>query len=201
VISSVKQDDRVVLGNLRAKSDATPAKNTTLPVKLDRRSQRHGFDVVPLGLYIAACTGSIQKCLILQRTFAGSVTNGAVEWMVSQQELKYSPLRLLRDWAPRANRHAIGHWSGACSNGLGSSLLFDQAGSTCPHRTQLGVIAEDWNIDPVGFAGFPKKLSLGNLQMPAIYRNLHMVFHQDLRWIETSYATASAVFLSKGQPR
>jgi len=131
-----------------------------------------------LYLDISARARPIEKCVVLQRTLAASVADGAVERMVYQQELE-NTLPVTADvFRVRVNNHVI--ICGKRAAGLRLRHHFyaavglfepdvDEAHPTHTHRLHPGVIAEYRNFQANALDAFDDQLATRYLDFNSIY--------------------------------
>ena len=94
--------------------------------------------------------GTIAHSQILQLAFAALITNGAVEWMIDQQEFHHALLGLNGFFVLGVHDHALRHGRGARRYRLGGLFNINQAHAAVGSNAQLFVITKVRNIS----AGF-----------------------------------------------
>ena len=130
-------------------TDAAPAEYTALLIQ-----DNHIGDVVIflcklLGFHQLADPRPKTHCLVLQRTFAGFVADGAVERVVEQNKAEIGLLHLAHLLGSGMDDHSLGHRGGTGRRQARTPGAFDlhHTHPAAAHRVQLRVGAEDRDFD------------------------------------------------------
>ena len=99
----------------------------------------------PFFFLVARTALAIAHRQILQQAFAALVANRAIEWMIDEQELHHTLLRLDCLDALGAHHHAVHHRRGASRNRIGLFFDIHQTHAAVACNRQLLVIAEMGN--------------------------------------------------------
>ena len=143
---------------------AAPADHAALLVQHDGVGDGIVFLLEPLGLDHLAEGCAVAHGLVLQGTFTALVADGAVQGMVEQHEGQIGLLHFLDLGRVGAHDHAFGHGHGAgrVEHDAPGGLELHQAHAAAAHRVQLGVAAEDGNLDMDGGRGIHHQGALGH---------------------------------------
>ena len=106
---------------------------------------------------------------VLQRALAALVADRAVERVVDQQELDDRPLRVACALGLRVDDHAVLDRGRAGGLELGDALDLDQAHAAGADRlAELGLVAEDRDLDVAELGGVGEHHVLGRLDLAAV---------------------------------
>ena len=159
-VGPILELDQRVTRDLVGESGTEPAEDASLAIQQDEVGDRDGFDKPALLFDVARLTRTIRKRLVLQRAFAALVTNGAVEWMVDQQELDDPLLSLGHDVGPGVDDHPVAHrgGTGRDQRHAAGKLDLDQAHPAQPDRLNPPVVTEARDIGPGPTSGVDERL-------------------------------------------
>src|SRR5690606_27789757 len=110
-----------VFGELLRDTNAARAHDAALGVVHDGRPETHALRLVNRLGVLALRGVLVLVVVVLELALAGLVADGAVDWMVQEEELLYGRLRLLDALARAGDLHALGgrHLAGRLELGLG----------------------------------------------------------------------------------
>src|SRR5207248_1909403 len=127
VIGPREERQLVVLRDLLREAHAAVAEDAALAVDRDQRRQRDRLREVALLLLEAAATRAPAVRDVLERALAALVADGAVEWVVHEQELDDRVLRVFDALGLGIDDHAVLDRRRAGGLELRDSLDLDQA--------------------------------------------------------------------------
>ena len=171
VRAAVVEDELVVLGDLLRVAHAAVAEDAALAVDGDQRGDLQRLAEVALGLDEAARPGAPAEGDVLQRALAALVAHRAVERVVDEQELHDGLLRVVHPLGLGVHDHPVLDRGRAAGLQLGDALDLDQAHAAGPHGlAELGLVAEDRDLDVAVLGGVDEHLALGGLHLQAVDR-------------------------------
>ena len=130
-------------------ADTAPADDAAFLVQHDGVGDIVVFLLAALGLDQFADARAEAHGLVLQRAFAALVADGTIERVVEQQEGEIGFLRCLHLFGVRIDDHALGDRNGARGHELRATRPddLDETHAAARHRVELGVAAEDRDVD------------------------------------------------------
>jgi hypothetical protein len=135
------------------------------------RSERQRLLEVALGLDEARAPAAPAERDVLQWALAALVAHRAVERVVDEQELDHGLLRLLDAVGLRVDDHAVLHRGRAAGLQLGDALDLDQAHAAgADGRAELGLVAEDRDLDVAVLGGIDEHRVLGRADLDPVDR-------------------------------
>ena len=125
-----------------------------------RSPSGNGFVFVPLLLGEAREAGTVAKGVVLERTLAALVADRAVQRVIGEQQLEHAGLR--GDDLGRVGVDDHVRRDGRGAGSLQPRQLFDlhQAHAARADRLELGVVAEDRNLEPNQLRGLDQQRPL-----------------------------------------
>ena len=171
VRAALEQDQLVVLGQLLREAHAAVAEDAALAVDRDQRRQLERLLEVALGLDEARRARAPAVGDVLQRALAALVADRAVERVVDEQELDHRALRLVHAVGLRVDDHAVPHRGRAAGLELRDALDLHQAHAAGADRlAELGLVAEDGDLDVAVLGGVDEHRALRRLHLAAVDR-------------------------------
>ena len=110
VTAAINKAKHVIVHNFLAESDTAGAKNATLVIEGDARSQLHRLRLFDLIFEESRIGRAILDAELLQLAFPGLIANRAIERMIDEQKLHHSALAFLHQWRIRAHAHPFAHF-------------------------------------------------------------------------------------------
>src|SRR5262249_20152653 len=129
-----------------------------------------------LGVGEPALAGAPAQRNVLQRALTALVADGAVEWVVDEQELDDRILRLLHTVGLRVDHHAVADRGRARGLQLRHPLDLDQAHAAGADRVaHLRLVAEDRDLDVALLGGVLEHRALGRGPLATVDHQTHGV--------------------------
>ena len=169
VRSALEQDQLVVLGDLLRVAHAAVAEDAALAVDRDEGRELERLAEVALGLDEARVPAAPAEGDVLERALAALVADRAVQRMVDEQELDDRLLGGARALGLGVDDHPVLDRRRARGLELGDPLDLDEAHAAGADRlTELGLVAEDRDLDVAQLGGVGQHHVLGRLDLATV---------------------------------
>src|SRR5215207_8754440 len=199
VRAALGQDQLVVLGDLLREAHAAVAEDAALAVDRDQRRELERLAEVALGFDEARRARAPSVGDVLQRALAALVADRAVERVVDEQELDDRLLGGADAVGLGVDDHAVLDRRRAARLELGDALDLDEAHAAgADRRAELGLVAEDRDLDVAALGGVDEHRVLGRRDLQPVdgegHHPLDGARHQAIApWMSTSGGASSVV--------